>query len=314
MDHAVVAEVVRSGLVEGRHRGSVVRIDADGSVAWSVGDPDAVIYPRSCNKPIQAVAMVRGGLPLRGRLLALATASHSGESMHLTGVREILDDVGLDESALRTPPSWPLDEDVRVAYIAAGGRPDPICMDCSGKHAAMLATCVIAGWDTASYLAPDHPLQQLVASTFVELTGAEIAATGVDGCGAPLFATSLTGLARAFGTIAQAEEGSAGGVVAAAIRDWPEYVSGTTRDEARLLSAYPGAIAKSGAEACYALAMRDGTTLALKIEDGGDRARPVVMAEALRIAGYDVPGLESIGSQVLLGGGQPVGAVRAALG
>ncbi|MGH3425641.1 MAG: asparaginase, partial [Nocardioidaceae bacterium] len=287
MRSQVVAEVVRSGFVEGRHHGAVVRVDPGGSVAWSVGDPEAPVFGRSCNKPMQATAMVRAGLPLRGRLLALASGSHSAEPFHLEAVREVLAAAGLDESALQTPPSYPPEGEARDAYLRSGGRPEAICMDCSGKHAGMLATCVANGWDSQTYLDPAHPLQEAIGETFVRLTGEPIAALGVDGCGAPLFATGLAGLARAFGTIVRADPDSAEGAVAAAITGWPEYVSGTTRDEARLIHAYPGAIAKSGAEACYAVAMPDGTAFAIKIDDGGARARSVVMSEALRIAGYD---------------------------
>jgi len=312
MPHAVVAEVVRSGFVEGRHHGSVVRIDRSGRVAWVVGDADGAIFPRSCNKPIQAVAMVRAGLPLRGRLLALATASHSGETVHLEGVREMLAGAGLPEAALQTPESWPMDEEVRLAYAAGGGRPAAICMDCSGKHAAMLATCVAADWETTSYLDPAHPLQRAIEEVFEELTGAPVAAHGVDGCGAPVLATSLAGLARAYSAIVQAEPGTAERHVADAIIGWPELVSGTTRDEAELVRAFPGAIAKGGAEACYAVAMPGGEAFALKIADGATRARAVVMVAALRRAGYDAPVLQAQAAYPLYGGGASVGAVRPA--
>ena len=166
-----VAEIVRSGFVEGHHYGSVVALAADGSVAWSVGAVDQPILPRSCNKPIQALAMVRLGLDLPPELLALACASHSGEAFHIDGVRRILDRAGLDESALQTPPGYPLDDETLEALLRAGGDKSPILMNCSGKHAAMLATCVVNGWDTMTYLDPEHPLQVATAETFAELTG-----------------------------------------------------------------------------------------------------------------------------------------------
>ena len=179
----VVAEIVRSGFVEGHHYGSLVALAADGSVEWSVGDAESQIFPRSCNKPVQAVAMLRAGLELDGELLALAAASHSGETFHLEGVRRILDGAGLDESALQTPPDYPIDDAARDDYIRAGGVKAPITMNCSGKHAAMLATCVVNGWDTATYLQPDHPLQVVIAETFAELTGEPVKMAAVDGCG-----------------------------------------------------------------------------------------------------------------------------------
>ncbi len=314
----VVAEVVRSGFVEGHHHGSVVALDADGSVAWSVGEVAQQVLPRSCNKPVQALAMVRLGLDLPDDLLALACASHSGEPMHVDGVRRILDGAGLDESALQTPPDLPLDEAARADALRAGEAPTPLAMNCSGKHAAMLATCVLRGWDTATYRDPGHPLQQAILATFAELTGEEVGAVAVDGCGAPLLSASLTGLARAFRSLALSGSGPEARV-ANAIRRHPEMVSGSRRDELVLLRAVPSAIGKAGAEACYAVALPDGRTVALKIDDGGPRARPVVMAAALvrsgvlDLPGVDADGVRASGSWPLLGGGEPVGEVRATL-
>jgi L-asparaginase II len=312
----VVAEIVRSGFVEGHHHGSVVALAPDGSVDWAVGDVESQILPRSCNKPVQALGMLRSGLDLSGELLALACASHSGEPFHIDGVRRILAGAGLDESALQTPPDYPLDDAAREALIREGGQRTSIAMNCSGKHAAMLATCVTNGWDTGSYRDPDHPLQKAIIDTFEDLTGEPVETVAVDGCGAPLLSTSLVGLARAFRRLATAEEGPEA-AVATAIREHPEYVSGTRRDEARLVRAVPGAIAKAGAESCYAVALRDGRAFALKVDDGAARARPVVMAAALErsgvtgLDGVDAEAVRETGTAVLLGGGRPVGEVRA---
>ena len=307
----VVAEVVRSGFVEARHRGAVVAVDPAGAVLFAYGDTTSPIFPRSCNKPAQAAAMVRLGLDLPPDLLAVACASHSGEPFHLEAVRRILAGAGLDEQALQTPPDWPLDDTAREDAIRAGGQRSPLQMNCSGKHAAMLATCVLRGWDTATYPDPAHPLQQAIAATYAELCREPVAAIGVDGCGAPLLATSLSGLARALGQIQTAPAGTAEGRVAEAVRAYPEHVSGTTRDEARLLRALPGTIGKAGAEACYVVALPDGRTVALKIDDGGARARPVLMAAALQALGVDDPVLDALVAGPVLGGGHPVGAVRA---
>jgi len=286
----VVAEIIRSGFVEGRHYGSVVSLEADGSVAWTVGDVETQILPRSCNKPLQAVGMLRLGVELDGELLALACASHSGEPFHLEGVRRILAAAGLDESALQNPAGYPLDEHVREDLIRTGGRPSPIARNCSGKHASMLATCVANGWDLSTYTSPDHPLQLGIREAFESLTGEPVKAVAVDGCGAPLFSTSLLGLARAFRAVAIGVD-SPEARVAWAFREHPEFASGTRRDEARLLRAIPGAIAKAGAESCYALGLPDGRAVALKVDDGGARARPVLMAAALRRMGVlDEPG------------------------
>ncbi len=262
--------------------------------------------------------MLRLGLALEGQLLALAAASHSGETFHVDGVRKILAGAGLSESALRTPPDYPLDAEARADFIRSGRAESPIAMNCSGKHAAMLATCAFNGWPTESYLEPEHPLQAALALTFSELTGERVESVGVDGCGAPLFSSSLTGLARAFRALVTAPEASAEIRVAQAVASFPEYASGSRRDEAALLRAIPGALAKAGAEACYALALPDGRAVALKIDDGSSRARPVVMAEVLRRLGVDrEPGvdtdaLNATGVAVLLGGGDAVGELRPA--
>ncbi|MCW2766151.1 MAG: asparaginase [Nocardioides sp.] len=318
----VVAELVRSGFVEGHHYGSIIALDAGGDVAWSVGSIDAPIFPRSCNKPIQALAMVRIGLDLPDELLALVCASHSGEPFHLAGVRRILDSAGLDASALQTPPDYPLDDEAREAVIRAGGSKDALSMNCSGKHAGMLATCVVNRWDISAYRDPGHPLQQAIHETFAEVTGERVAAVGVDGCGAPLLSTSLTGLARSFRSLALGVDGlghpdPAAQRVANAIRRYPTHVSGTLRDEAVLLAAIPGAVGKAGAESSYAVALADGRAFALKTDDGAPRVRPVLMAEALRRCGVlDEPGVDAdavrrTGHVDLLGGGVPVGEIRA---
>ena len=315
MPAPVVAEIVRSGFVEGRHYGHIVALEKDGSVAWSVGDVTSAMFLRSCNKPVQALGMLRAGLDLDGELLALACASHSGEPFHIEAVRRILDSAGLDESALQTPPDYPVDDVAREELIRSGGAKSPIAMNCSGKHAAMLATCVANGWDTATYLDPQHPLQVSIAQTFAELTEEPVEVVAVDGCGAPLLSTSLSGLARAFRTLSIATEGLERRV-ADAIRQHPEFVSGTRRDEYALLRAVPGAIGKAGAESCYAVGLPDGRAVALKTDDGAPRVRPALMAEALRRLGVfdqadvDAAAAQATGVVPLLGGGRPVGEIR----
>jgi L-asparaginase II len=311
----VVAEIIRSGFVEGHHYGSWVALEADGSVAASAGDVSGPMLPRSCNKPIQALGMLEVGLPLEDELLALACASHSGEPFHVDGVRRILDSAGLTEDALQTPPDYPLDDEAREELIRSGGSKASILMNCSGKHAAMLVTCVVNGWPLESYLAADHPLQQAIARTFADLTGEPVAHVAVDGCGAPLLATSLTGLARAFSRIATGSGNAQR--IAEAVRAHPEFVSGTHRDELSLLRAIPGAIGKAGAESCYVVALPDGRSFATKTDDGAARARPVVMAGLLAHAGVtseagvDGEAVRRTGEAALLGGGVPVGEIRA---
>jgi L-asparaginase II len=305
----VVAEVVRSGFAESRHRGAVAGLAADGSQVIAVGGTDVPFLPRSANKPLQATAMLRCGLGLDAELLALAAASHSGEDFHVDGVRKILSGAGLSEDDLRCPASWPLDTPTAHRLIARGEPMSRIRMNCSGKHAAMLATCASNGWPTASYLDPDHPLQQVIRHTIEELAGQRPAVTGVDGCGAPLFALTLAGLARAFRALVLAGPGTPERRVADAMRAYPEWTSGTDRDECRLMNAVPGLLVKSGAEGVDAFALGDGRASAVKIDDGAPRARTPVTVAALRLLGAVVP--DDLATVPVTGGDAVVGAVRA---
>jgi L-asparaginase II len=292
--HVPLVELRRGGMVEGVHHGSVVVLDPSGQVILAAGDVQAPIYPRSAAKPFQAAALARLGVDLPPALLALAGASHSGEQMHLDGARSVLEGIGLGEEDLGNPADLPYDPVERDRWIAAGRGPSQLAHNCSGKHAAMLRTVVRNGWSLDGYLEPDHPLQQAVAATIAELTGADPAHVAVDGCGAPLFAMSLTGLARAAGRLAAAPAGSAEAAVAAAYRAHPEMVAGTRRDTTALMRGVPGLVAKDGFEAVQVAALPDGTAIAVKIADGNDRARLPVTIAALAHAGIDVDSLHAL--------------------
>ena len=314
MSAPVVAEVVRSGVVESIHRGSVVALDADGNATVEVGDVDAQVFARSSLKPLQALAFLRAGWrPASAEEIALACASHSGEPAHLDVVRRILADAGLDEKALDNTPDMPLDAVAARAWARAGGEPDPLHQNCSGKHAAMLATCVANGWPTDGYRDPAHPVQRAVKQSVAELTGDEVAHTAVDGCGAPLFSCTLRGLARAFARIATGEDSSAEARVADAMRAQPWLVGGTGRDVTTLMTSVDGLIAKDGAEGVYAAATADGRAVALKVDDGAGRARAPVMVAALRRLGVDDAGLDRLATVPVLGHGERVGEIRATL-
>ena len=314
----VLAEVIRSGRTESWHRGSLVVLAADGSVLTSAGVVGLPMFPRSSNKPMQATAMLGCGLDLADdRLLALAAASHSGEDFHIEGVRTILAGAGLAESDLQCPPDLPLDDEAKAELLSGGGKRDRIHMNCSGKHAAMLATCVVAGWPTASYRDPGHPLQRRIRATIERLAAEPVTAIGVDGCGAPLMALSLTGLARAFAAIAASPSGSAELAVANAMRGYPAWMSGTRRYEAALMNAVPGMLMKPGADGVCAFALADGRAAALKVDDGAQRAVAPVVAALLRELVAAEPGvdadadvLDGLASGPVLGGGQPVGEIR----
>ena len=311
LDAPVLAHVVRGGFVESAHRASLVAVDPDGSAALALGGVDDPVFPRSSNKPVQALAMVRHGLRLEPELLALACSSHSGEDFHLDGVRRILAGAGLTEADLQNTPDFPYDAQEQERWRREGRERSSLAQNCSGKHAAMLATCVANGWDTATYRDADHPLQQAMAETLEELAGEPVGAMAVDGCGAPVMAITLTGLARAFGRLASAKDGTHERTVADAIRSHPAYLGGTRRDVTALVHGTPGAIAKDGAEAVYAVGLADGRGIALKVADGGQRARPVILAAALRRLGVESQALETLESAPVLGHGQPVGAVVA---
>ncbi len=310
---AVLAHVVRGGVVESVHRGHLVAHAADGTVALAVGDPDVVFFPRSSLKPVQAVAMLRAGVELDGELLALACASHSGEPMHVDGVRRILAGAGRTEDDLANTPAYPLSEDVGAAWRADGHAASSLAQNCSGKHAAMIATCVAAGWPVEGYRDPAHPLQEAVRAVVAELTGVEPAHVTVDGCGAPLFSSTPSGVARAFAALVTAAAGTAEHRVATAMAAHPEWVGGSTgRVATDLMRGVPGLVAKEGAEGVCAAALPGGAAVVVKVLDGAMRPVPAVVADVLRRLGADVP--DGLGATPVEGGGAPVGAVTPVLG
>lgn len=316
----VLAEVVRSGFVESRHHGSVVVLGPDGDVVASVGDVDSPVFPRSANKPMQTVGALNCGLDVSDPAdLAIGSASHRGEPFHIARVSALLEHAELTAQHLRCPSAFPTDDEARHAVLAAGGTATRLQMNCSGKHAAMLSTCVSAGLPLDSYLDPEHELQQSNRAAVEELTGEKVAAVGVDGCGAPLYAFSLTGLARAFGRLVDAPEGSRPRRVADAMRARPDLVSGTHGFDTKIMEAIPGLLAKSGAEAVQAVAIPGVGAIAVKVDDGSQRAcRPVTLSALRTLPGIDVDGavLDGLASSPVKGGNgtggtKTVGEVRA---
>ena len=310
----VIAEVVRSGFLESTHTGSVLAVRADGSTALAVGVVDRPVFPRSSNKPLQAAGLLAAGWqPADDEELALATASHSGEPRHLDVVRRMLAGAGLSEQDLGCPAMLPLSEPAAHALLASGGDASPLTMNCSGKHAAMLACCVANGWPTAGYLQQDAPVQRALTAALEDLAGEPVTHIAVDGCGAPQHALTLRGLARAFRRLVIADPGTPERRTADAMRAHPWLVGGTDRDVSELIEGVPGLIAKDGAEGVYAAALADGAAVALKIADGGGRARPPVLAAALRALGVTAPVLDRLATEPIRGGGVVVGEVRAVL-
>ncbi|MDN4615191.1 asparaginase [Leifsonia sp. F6_8S_P_1B] len=316
-----LAVVERSGFVESRHVGSAVVLGPDGAVVRSLGAPERPVFPRSTMKPFQAVAVMGAGVALEGTSAVLATASHAGTPAHVSVVRTILAQGGLTEDALGCPADWPGDSASRDELVRAGEGPRPIYMNCSGKHAAMLVACRTNGWPTESYLDPQHPLQHHIRDTVERFTGEKVAVTGVDGCGAPVFALPLTALARGIQRIATASDGSPFQLFrnAALLKnavlangwalDGPGRANTVVIDELHVF-------AKLGAEGVMVMAAPDGTTVALKMLDGSLRAASVVGLSLLADAGaIDRAAVEAVLPELdlaVLGGGQPVGAIRAA--
>ena len=303
-----LAILSRSGLDESRHLGAAVVVSPDGTVARSLGDADALVFGRSSLKFFQAIAVLRSGVSLAGAQLVLATASHSGTAAHVQIVRSLLARAGLDEDALQCPLDWPLDSASRSAASA----PARITMNCSGKHAAFLLACVENDWPTESYLDPEHPLQQLVRNTVEEFTGEPIGHVGVDGCGAPVFATSLRGLATAVGRVSAARDASAA-LLAAAVLAEPWAIDGPGRANTVVIEQL-GLLTKGGAEGVMVMGAPDGTAVALKMLDGSARATSLVALQLLAsvgaISAEDADRVGALTTEKVLGGGLPVGEIR----
>ena len=304
MNDAVLAEYVRDGVVESVHRGYLVALNSDGSVNVELGNINQLIFPRSTIKSIQGAAMVRAGLKLEPRLLALGCSSHSGSDEHLSAVREILALAKLDESALQCMLDKPLGEPERRAW---GDKPATrISMNCSGKHAAMLLTCVTNGWPIENYLDPAHPLQVAIKAELETLAGETITLTSTDGCGAPLFLISVIGLARAIRAITISTDPIHQNVLDAS-RTFPEMVAGKGRLTTQMIEAVPGLYMKDGAEAVEIASMPDGRTLVFKVSDGSLRPFRVLVHAGLKRLGIDSP----YEAENVLGGDRVIGTIRA---
>jgi len=300
---------VRSGLPESSYDVTVYATDVDGATLFASGDPDRPLFYRSAIKPFQLTAAIEAGLELPPEHLAVASASHGGWPVHLAIVRQILRGAGLDESALQTPPSWPLAQGARDLQVARGERsPLPIFHNCSGKHAGFLAACVAAGWPTDSYLDPSHPLQQAILGVVRDATGVDPEPVGVDGCGAPTLRGSVRGLARGFATLSSSPRFR---TAADAVSRFPALVADNARADGMLARWWGGPV-KVGAEGQIGIG-RHGIGIAAKTDAGkSEVAVAAVIAAADRLGLVsDVmrSGLENEIAPPLLGAGRPVGAI-----
>jgi L-asparaginase II len=307
-----LAVLERSGFDESRHVGAGVVVDATGTVIDSVGDVTASIYPRSTMKPFQALAVRRAGALFSDEELVLTTASHAGTAAHQALALHMLESFDHVESDLGCPPDMPFDRG--TARTMDG--PRRLAMNCSGKHAGMLAACRVNGWDEARYLDIEHPLQQRVRSVVEEYTHETVDLVGTDGCGAPVFPLTLAGLARGFaGVVARADDDSA--ALTDAVLAHPWAIDGVGRANTVTIERLQ-VLAKLGAEGVMVMGLPGGAAVAVKVLDGSQRAGTLAALALLErnglVASEGVAEvLEATGERVL-GGGVPVGAVRVGAG
>jgi L-asparaginase II len=304
MNESVLAEYVRDGIVESQHFGHLIALDASGAPKLIKGDPNELIYPRSAIKSIQASAMVRAGFDSSLRHLALICASHSGSKAHQEGALEILNGAGLTESSLQCVVDKPLGITERKEW--GDKEPTRLAMNCSGKHAGMLATCVANGWPIENYLDPEHPLQLVIKSEMEMLAEEKIEKISTDGCGAPLFLMTMKGMAKAFYNLATSKDPVHQKVIAACLAN-PEMVAGIGRGDTELMKLVPGLFMKVGAEGVQAAFMPDGRTVVFKVSDGSERAHQVILQGAFAKLGVNF----EVKHPEVLGGGKSIGEIRA---
>lgn len=302
-----LAVLQRSGFDESRHIGAAIVVDEQGNELISAGDAGASIYPRSTMKPFQAIAVRRSGPEFDGAELVLSTASHAGLPRHQDVVEHMLDGFGSDETDLQCPPDFAFDRETarRMPH------PTRLAMNCSGKHAAMLAACRHNGWDVRSYLDIEHPLQQAVRATVADYTGEIIDRFGIDGCGAPVFPITLRGLARGIARVTDGHDRD-GKAVTEAVLASPWAIDGPGRANTVTIERL-GVLAKLGAEGVMVMGVPGRGAVAVKVLDGGGRVGTAVGLRMLVLAGLVEPEAAEtvIGavSEPVLGGGRPVGAL-----
>ena len=290
----VLAEAIRGGWVENRHRGSFIIIDAEGKVIASGGDIQRPVFPRSAVKSIQAMAMAEtdaiGRFVLDDEKLALACASHHGEDVHVEGVTRFLQTIGLDARALECGAHAPTDPAAREAMRASGGSPSPLHNNCSGKHAGMLSVARTLGVDTQGYVERDHPVQKAVRRAMEHVLGTPLSEDrcGIDGCSIPTWAVPLDRVALGFARMATGRDlpetlaTAARRVFDAATRH-PRLVAGTGHLDTVVMGAFAGRLMqKGGAEGVQCGAIRDlGWGYAIKCDDGHMEASRTMVAQLL---------------------------------
>ncbi|MDO4916568.1 MAG: asparaginase [Rothia sp. (in: high G+C Gram-positive bacteria)] len=316
-DAVELARVVRSDFIESRHLGAAVALSPSGEVLASLGDINAPVFARSTLKPLQTIASMNAGAELQGAQIALASGSHTGSFEHMKIAQSILEEASLDAAALQCPPAWPVDEASYHALVQAGREKTRLAFNCSGKHSAFLWACQKNNWPIKNYRDCAHPLQQLVAETVEKHTGEKPAAVGIDGCGAPVFAVSLCGLARAYSALGGAIENIRAdarlATVATAMVDYPEFVQGHGKPNT-VLSEVLNGIVKGGAEGVLAIGLRSGASVAVKVLDGSSRATSLIalkLLEACELISVEIAqrGIEAT-TKPIMGAEEAVGSLE----
>jgi L-asparaginase II len=298
----VLAEVTRGGVVESLHLGHLIVLNSDGTTYLSKGSPALSFYPRSAVKSLQASAMLKAGLTVSDEELAIVCASHSGNQIHIDLVSKMLADRGIPLSAMQNASDKPLGEKEKITWGDKAGT--QLTQNCSGKHAGMLITCQQNGWDLSTYLEMGHPLQIAIKNEIELLAGEKVSTSTFDGCGAPLFAISLTGLAKTFSTLVKSNDLVYKQIVAACTK-YPELVAGEGRLTTRMMRAVPGLFMKEGAEGIEICALADGRVIAMKIIDGSWRPVAPIIMEIFSRWGIKMPD-ESV---KIYGGSSVVGGI-----
>ena len=300
----ILATVTRDGIAESLHLGHLIILNADGSIYLSKGSPELPIFPRSAVKSLQASAMLKAGLTVSDEELAIICASHSGAQSHIDLVVKMLEKRVIPIAVLKNVVDKPLGEKERIIW--ADKAASQLAQNCSGKHAGMLITCQKNGWNMNSYLDLDHPLQVAIKNEIEFLAGEKVSTVSVDGCGAPLFAISLIGLARAISNLVKSKDDVYQQIFSACTK-YPELVAGDKRLTTRMMRGVPGLFMKEGAEGVQVCALSDGRVIAIKIIDGSWRPVAPIIMEVFKRWGVEMPD-ESV---KIFGGASVIGAVIA---
>lgn len=298
--------VYRNDTVESRHRITFAIADAAGEILHARGKIERAVFPRSAIKMLQAIPLVESGAAdqfgLTQAELALACASHNGEPRHADAVAAWLKRLGFSSDDLECGTHAPSHAPSAQSLARSGSPPSPLHNNCSGKHAGMLTLAKHLGVDPKGYIQPDHPVQRTIGEALSAMTQVTpLPAPGVDGCGIPTFAVPLRNLAQAMARFADpsglgSAQSTACRRLATAMREHPGMVAGEGRPCTAVMEALPGVVAKTGAEGVYTAAWPErGLGIALKVEDGAERASSVALMALLeRLGAVDATARERL--------------------